>query len=117
MKERRKDSRGCAAIGFDFKPPSKMISEKHSIGFMHNGRNVFDDPAATVRNYTNEDRKIGIQRSETEATNFVILGVQISFERFFGGPSFVNPSKLICTPTAYSYWTFIILLAARISML
>ena len=30
--------------------------------------------------------------------NFNILGVQISFEGFFGGPSFVNPSKLICTP-------------------
>ena len=27
-----------------------------------------------------------------------IFGVQISFEGFFGGPSFVNPSKLIRTP-------------------
>ena len=27
-----------------------------------------------------------------------ILGVQISFEGFFGGLSFVNPSKLICSP-------------------
>ena len=30
-----------------------------------------------------------------------ILGVQISFEGFFGAPSFVNPSKLICTPNRF----------------
>ena len=30
-----------------------------------------------------------------------ILGVQISFEGFYGGPSFVNPSKLICTPNNF----------------
>ena len=29
---------------------------------------------------------------------FYLLGVQISVEGFFGGPSFVNPSQLICTP-------------------
>ena len=29
--------------------------------------------------------------------------VQISFEGFFGGPSFVNPSKLICTPNILGF--------------
>ena len=33
----------------------------------------------------------------------IILGVQISFEDFFGGPFFVNPSKLICTPNELKF--------------
>ena len=30
-----------------------------------------------------------------------VLGVQINFEGFFGGPSFINPSKLIYTPNTF----------------
>ena len=32
---------------------------------------------------------------------FFLLGVQISFEGFFGDFAFVNPSKLICTPNNF----------------
>ena len=34
----------------------------------------------------------------------ILLGIQISFEGFFGGPSFVNPLKLICTPTTFGFF-------------
>ena len=36
---------------------------------------------------------------------FEILGIQISFEGFFGDSSFVNPSKLICAPNIFQIWS------------
>ena len=43
-----------------------------------------------------------LQHIWKDIQTFIILGVQINFEGFFGGTSFVNPSKIICTPNNFN---------------